>query len=66
MWKSNECKDPTMTRVICAHITTLKKKLEEEYERQGCTEISLWYETYVKSQKKNMKVKDMNLCVKTP
>ena len=49
MWNPRECEDPTITWDICAHIKNLKKRLEEEYERQGCVQIPLWYKTYVRS-----------------
>ena len=34
MWKFIKCKYLTVTWVICACITTLKKMLEEEYENE--------------------------------
>ena len=47
--------------------------LEEEYERQGGAQIPLWYDTYERIQKHNMKFKDVrkhhydiDLCVKIP
>ena len=32
MWKSRECKGPSKTWDICAQITILNKKLEENFE----------------------------------
>ena len=41
MWKYRKCEDTTATWDICAHIITLKRKLQEEYESGGFTQIPL-------------------------
>ena len=50
---------------MCTY-NNLEEEVKYEYERYRCAKIPLWYKTYVRIYKNNMKAKDLDFCVKIP